>query len=243
LLVPAELLLKRLSYTHFVQLMPLDDLLKRSFYEIECIKGTWSVSVLKRQIHSLLYERTGLSRKPEQLVSRIEDTSPISKPMDIIKSVYAFEFLEISNQFAVEESELETALLDHLQEFLLELGRGFCLEVRQQKILIGDEYFFIDLVFYHRLLKCHVLVDLKIGAFNHTDAGQLNTYLNYYKAEVTPPGDNAPVGILLVTHKNHALVQYATAGMDNHLFVSKYLVQLPDTTQLQTFTQEELKRL
>ncbi len=126
---------------------------------------------------------------------------------------------------------------------LLELGRGFCLEARQQKILIGDEYFLVDLVFYHRLLKCHILVDLKIGTFNHTDAGQLNTYLNYYKAEVTPPEDNPPVGILMVTHKNQALVQYATAGMDNHLFVSKYLVQLPDTAQLQTFIQEELKRL
>jgi len=243
LLVPAELLLKRLSYTHLVQLMPIDNLLKRSFYEVECIKGTWSVSALKRQIHSLLYERTGLSRKPEQLVSRIEDTSPMSKPMDIIKSVYAFEFLDIAHNLAVEESELETALLDHLQEFLLEMGRGFCLEARQLKILIGDEYFFIDLVFYHRLLKCHVLIDLKMGAFSHNDAGQLNTYLNYYKAEVTPPEDNPPVGILLVTHKNHALVQYATAGMDNHLFVSKYLVQLPDTAQLQTFIQEELKRL
>jgi predicted nuclease of restriction endonuclease-like (RecB) superfamily len=242
-LVPAELLLKRLSYTHLVQLMPIDDPLKRSFYEVECIKGTWSVSALKRQLHSLLYERTGLSRKPEQVVSHLEDTTPLSSPMDIVKSVYSFEFLEISNQFAVEESELETALLDHLQEFLLELGRGFCLEARQQKILIGDEYFFIDLVFYHRLLKCHVLVDLKMGAFNHNDAGQLNTYLNYYKAEVTPPEDNPPVGILLVTHKNNALVQYATAGMDNHLFVSKYLVQLPDTVQLQTFIQEELRRL
>lgn len=242
-LVPAELLLKRLSYTHLVQLMPIDDPLKRSFYEVECIKGTWSVSALKRQIHSLLYERTGLSRKPEQVVGHLKDITPLSSPMDIIKSVYAFEFLEISNQNAVEESKLETALLDHLQEFLLELGRGFCLEARQQKILIEDEYFFIDLVFYHRLLKCHVLVDLKMGAFSHTDAGQLNTYLNYYKAEVTPPEDNPPVGILLVTHKNNALVQYATAGMDNHFFVSKYLVQLPDTVQLQTFIQEELKKL
>lgn len=143
----------------------------------------------------------------------------------------------------VEESDLETALLTHLQEFLLELGHGFCFEARQKKILIGDEYYFIDLVFYHRILKCHVLIDLKVEPFNHQNAGQLNTYLNYYKKEMAEPADNPPVGILLVTDKNTALVEYATAGMDNALFVSKYLVHLPDAAQLQQFVQNELKQL
>jgi hypothetical protein len=134
-------------------------------------------------------------------------------------------------------------LLDHLQIFLLEMGRGYCFESRQQKILIGDEYFFIDMVFYNRILKCHVLVDLKVEAFTHHNAGQLNTYLNYYKKEVMEPGDNPPVGILMVTDKNKALVEYATAGMDNQLFVSKYLVQLPSEEQLLAFVEKELKKV
>lgn len=133
----------------------------------------------------------------------------------------------------ISESQLEQTLLDHLQQFIVELGNGFCFEARQKKILIGDEYFFIDLVFYHRILKCHVLIDLKVDEFNHINAGQLNTYLNYYKKEVMQQSDNPPVGILMVTNKNEALVEYATAGMDNVLFVSKYLVQLPSKEQLQ----------
>jgi len=141
----------------------------------------------------------------------------------------------------VEESDLETALLDHLQEFMMEMGHGFCLEARQKKILIGDEYFFVDLVFYHRILKCHVLVELKVEDFNHHNIGQLNTYVNYYKAEVMQTDDNPTVGILLVTQKNNALVEYATAGMDNQLFVSKYLVELPKKEELEEFIVNEMK--
>jgi len=126
---------------------------------------------------------------------------------------------------------------------MLELGHGFCLEARQKRILIGDEYYFIDLVFYHRILKCHVLVDLKIEEFNHNNAGQLNTYLNYYKKEVLLHDDNPPVGILMVTNKNQTLVEYATAGMDSQLFVSKYLVELPTREQLENFVLNELKQL
>ncbi len=207
------------------------------------MKGTWSVRELKRQINSLYFERSGLSKSPEKLSAMIAEKAEPLVPADIIKSVYTFEFLGLYAKDVVEEHDLETALLDHLQEFILELGRGFCFEARQQKILIGDEYFFIDLVFYHRILKCHVLLELKIDEFTHTNAGQLNTYLNYYKAEVTQPGDNPPVGILLVTNKNNTLVEYATAGMDNKLFVSKYLVQLPGKKQLEDFVSEELKKL
>ena len=143
----------------------------------------------------------------------------------------------------MEESDLETALLDHLQEFLIEMGYGFCLEGRQKKILIGDEYFFIDLVFYHRILKCHVLLELKVQEFKHINAGQLDTYLNYYKAEVMQPDDNPPIGILLVTNKNDALVQYAIAGMDKNLFISKYLIELPSKQQLEEFVKKELKKI
>jgi predicted nuclease of restriction endonuclease-like (RecB) superfamily len=198
---------------------------------------------LRRQINSLYFERSGISKNPAKLSTLVAEKAEPLQPADVIKSVYAFEFLGYKPKEVVEEQDLETALLDHLQEFLLELGHGFCFEARQQKILIGDEYFFIDLVFYHRILKCHVLIDLKIEEFNHVNAGQLNTYLNYYKKEVSEKTDNPPVGILLVTNKNEALVEYATAGMDNKLFVSKYLVQLPSKEQLQQFVQNELKQL
>jgi predicted nuclease of restriction endonuclease-like (RecB) superfamily len=241
--IPPEKLIAKLSYTHLVQLFPVTEPLKRVFYEIECIKGGWTVAELKRQINSLYFERSGLSKSPEKLSAMVAEKAETIQPADVIKSVYAFEFLGLHAKDVVEETDLETALLDHLQDFMLELGHGFCLEARQKRILIGDEYFFIDLVFYHRILKCHVLIDLKIEEFAHADAGQLNTYLNYYTAEVKQPGDNLPVGILLVTNKNQTLVEYATAGMDKQLFVSKYLVELPSKEQLENFVQNELKQL
>ncbi len=140
-------------------------------------------------------------------------------------------------------SHLEKALLDKLQQFIFELGYGFCLEARQKRILIGEKYYFIDLVFYHRILKCHVLIDLKIGEFEHGDIGQLNTYLNFYKEEMSEQGDNLPVGILLVAEKDHALVKYATAGMDENIFVQKYLLKLPDARMLQQHIEKELKEM
>lgn len=243
IVVPPDKIINRLSFSHIAELLQMDDSLKRAFYEIECIKGTWSVRELRRQINSLYYERSGISKKPEKLSAMIAEKAETLHPADVIKSVYTFEFLGLTAKDVVEESELETALLNHLQEFLIELGHGFCFEARQQKILIGDRYYFIDLVFYHRILKCHVLIDLKVEEFDHVNAGQLNTYLNYYKKEVSQPNDNPPVGILLVTNKNEALVEYATAGMDNKLFVSKYLVQLPSKEQLQEFVEKELKQL
>jgi predicted nuclease of restriction endonuclease-like (RecB) superfamily len=240
LYVPGEKLLSKLSFSHLVELIKIQDHLKRTFYEIECIKGTWSVRELKRQINSLYFERSGMSAKPEWLSELTQQKAETANPTDIVKSVYAFEFLGLKTKDALEESDLETALLDHLQDFMMEMGHGFCLEARQKKILIGDEYFFIDLVFYHRILKCHVLVELKIEDFNHHNIGQLNTYVNYYKAEVMQAEDNPTVGILLVTNKNNALVEFATAGIDNHLFVSKYLLELPKKEQLEAFINNEL---
>lgn len=243
MMLPPEKLISRLSFSHKVELLQIDDPLKRAFYEIEAIKGTWSIRELRRQINSLYYERSGISKSPAKLSAMVAENAEPLQLADVIKSVYAFEFLGLHPKDVVEETDLETALLDHLQEFLLELGHGFCFEARQQKILIGGEYFFVDLVFYHRILKCHVLIELKIEEFSHVNAGQLNTYLNYYKKEISEKSDNPPVGILLVTNKNEALVEYATAGMDNKLFVSKYLVRLPSKEQLQQFVQNELKQL
>lgn len=234
-------MIESLSFSHITLLITISDPLKRTFYTIEAIKGTWSVREMKRQINALLYERSGISKKPELLLPAI--TSIPEQQKGLVKDVYTFEFLGLPIKDAVEESDLESALLDHLREFILELGHGFCLETRQKRILIGNEYYFIDLVFYHRILKCHILIELKVEEFNHANAGQLNTYLNYYKKEIKEEGDNDPIGILLVTDTNEALVEYATAGMDQNLFVSKYLLQLPSIDKLTTFIKQELKSI
>jgi predicted nuclease of restriction endonuclease-like (RecB) superfamily len=237
-----ERLLDKISFTHIQNLIPIEDNLKRVFYEVECIKSTWSVRELKRQISTLYFERSALSKDAEAFSKLTQETIPsTTDPRHITKDIYTFEFLGLSEHLAVEESDLETALLTHLQEFLFELGHGFCLEARQKRILIGGEYYFIDLVFYHRLLKCHVLIELKIGDFSHENAGQLDTYLNYYKAEVLEKGDNPPIGLLLVADKNTPLVEYAIAGMDEQLFVKKYLVNLPKPKDLENFIINQLQ--
>jgi len=241
LFVPGDKILKKLSYSHIEQLLSIGEPLKRTFYEIECVKGAWSVRELKRQINSQYFERSELSRNPEQLAKLAQQEIKPQKSTDIIKNIYAFEFLDLPVKEIVEESDLEKALLDNLQQFILELGYGFCFEARQKRILIGEKYYFVDLVFYHRILKSHILIELKLGEFEHGDIGQLNTYLNYYKEEICEPDDNHPVGILLVAHKDHTLVKYATAGMDENLFVQQYMLKLPKTEILQKYIEKELK--
>jgi len=237
----SDTLLLKLSFSHFAELIKVENDVARAYYELECIQGTWSVRELRRQINSLYYERSRMSQNPDKLREAIALNSKTNAENDFIKSVYAFEFLDLNPKDVVEESDLEKALVDHLQEFMLELGHGFCLEARQKKILIGDTYFFIDLVFYHRILKCHVLVELKVDAFSHAHISQLNTYVNYYRKEVKTRLDKPPIGILLVTNKNHSLVEYATAGMDNRMFVSKYLLKLPSKELLEDFISSEIK--
>jgi predicted nuclease of restriction endonuclease-like (RecB) superfamily len=195
LFLPGEKILSKLSYSHLELLLGIDEPLKRTFYEIECIKGAWSVRELKRQINSLYFERSGLSKNPEKLAQLVQQKTKPQETTDIIKNIYAFEFLDLPLKEIVEESDLEKALLDNLQQFIIELGYGFCFEARQKRILIGEKYYFLDLVFYHRILKCHVIIDLKIGEFEHGDIGQLNTYLNFFKEEISEPDDNLPVGL------------------------------------------------
>jgi predicted nuclease of restriction endonuclease-like (RecB) superfamily len=242
IIIPPKKLIESLSFSHFILLLQIQDPIKRAFYELECIKGVWDIKTLKRQISTLYFERSGLSKDPKRLSEIIQANIEPTNSIDIIKSPYTFEFLGLQAKDVVYEDDIEQALIEHLQEFILELGDGFCFEARQKSILIGDEYFFIDLVFYHRILKCHILLELKIDDFKHNYVGQLNTYVNYYKAEVMRPDDNPPIGILLVTDKNKTLVEYALAGMDNQLFVSKYLVQLPNKDQLLRFIEQELKQ-
>ncbi len=241
LFAPPKVLLSKLSFSHFIELIKISDSLKRTFYELECIKGTWSVRELKRQIASLYFERSGLSKNPEKLADLVHQRTKPQTSKDIIKNVYAFEFLDLEIKSIVEESDLETALLDHLQKFMIELGNGFCFEARQKRLLIGENYYFVDLFFYHRILKCHILIELKIGAFDHNNIGQLNTYINYVKQEISEPTDNPPIGILLVAEKDNTLVKYATAGMDENLFVQKYVLQLPKLEQLKAYIEHELK--
>jgi len=237
LVIPIQKLISQLSYTHLEQMMSIDEPTKRAFYEVECIKNTWSVSQLKRQVNSLYYERSAMSKQPELLSNKQISTQ------DVVHDVYALEFLGLPVKNAVSESDLEQAILDNIEHFLLELGHGFCFEARQKKILIGNEYFFVDLVFYHRVLKCHVLIDLKVEGFSHANAGQINTYINYYKAEEMEENDNPPIGILFVTDKNKTLVEYATAGMEEQLFVKQYLVNLPDKERMEQLIAKEIKSI
>ena len=234
-------LISNIPYSHIVELLKIDDPIKRLFYEIESIKGTWSVRELRRQISTLFFERTAMSKKPEMLVESIQKPNITLNVNEIVKSHFAFEFLGYKSKDAVYESDLEQAIMDNLQEFLLEMGNGFCFEARQKKILIEDEYFFIDLVFYHRILHCHVLVEIKVDEFKHEYIGQLNVYLEHYKRNIMLPKDNPPVGILLVTNKNSTLVEYAKGTMDNNLFVSKYLLELPNKDDLIKMIVKELK--
>lgn len=227
-------LISSISFTHFIELMKIDNPVKRMYYEMLTIQTGLSVRELKRQIGALSYERIGLSGDIECALTTIQQKIHPQTITDVVKDDYFFEFLNIPQQRAslLKESDLETLLLDHLRDFIVELGNGFCFEARQKRILIGDEYYFIDMVFYHRILKCHILCECKISAFDHAHVSQLYSYLNYYKAEIMEPDDNPPIGILLVTDKNDALVQYATAGMDEQIFVSKYRLQLPTEQQL-----------
>jgi len=228
-----------LRFSHFVELLRIDDPEKRAFYEIECLKAGWSVRELKRQVGSLLFERLGLSTDKEKLLRITSDNTAAVRPADVIKDPYIFEFLGLTPSEAMREHDLETALLDHLQEFLLELGVGFCFEARQKKIRIGASDYFVDLVFYHRRLHCHVLVELKIEAFSHHNAGQLNTYLNYFQKHELADGDNPPIGLLLCTDQDQTLAEYALGGMDENLFVSTYQVALPKREELIRFLESQ----
>lgn len=241
--VDAKLLISRLSFTHIVELMGEKDPKKRLFYEVQAIKGNWSVRELKRQMESLLYERTGLSTNKQGLILDLNKQAEPLTPQGIMRDPYVFEFVGLEPKEKFTESDLEDALISHLQMFLLELGKGFCFEARQKRLTIDGEYYYVDLVFYHRILKCHILIDLKTRKFQHTDAGQMNFYLNYFKDNEVSEGDNPPVGIVLCTNKKTSTVKYATGSLDNQLFVSRYQVQLPTAEELEEFIKQDLKLL
>jgi predicted nuclease of restriction endonuclease-like (RecB) superfamily len=237
-----ELLLSRLNFSHFIELIQTDSDLKRLFYEIEAMKNNWTVRDLQRAMSTSLYERTGLSTNKEAVIQKIKE-GHVLNPSDILRNPYILEFLGFEEKAEFSESDLETAIINDLQSFLIELGRGFCFEARQKRITFDNTHYHIDLVFYHRILKCHVLIDLKLGVFDHSDAGQMNMYLNYYTENEMSEGDNPPIGILLCAQKNESLVRYATGGLSQQIFVSKYLVNLPKEEELIAFIKHEQDKL
>lgn len=237
---PGKTIISHLSFTHLREIMTLDDPLARYFYEQECIKCTWSVRELRRQISTNLYVRTGISANPEKLLSLPSVQGHDSTELQI-RQPFTFEFLGLKAQEVVDEHDLEDALISHLQEFILELGKGFCLEARQKRIIIDDEYYYPDLVFYNRILHCGVIIELKNEEFSYENFGQLNAYVSHYRENEMQPGDNPPIGILLCTRKGKKMVEYALAGMDNNLFVSTYMLQLPDKKTLEDFLLKQLE--
>jgi predicted nuclease of restriction endonuclease-like (RecB) superfamily len=237
-----EQLIKHFSFSHFVELMRISEPLKRAFYEIEGINGCWSVPQLKRQIESLLFERTGLSTNKKGMVETAHSQNVPANIDDVFRDPYILEFTGLPERHEYSESDLESALIGHIQSFLIELGNGFCFEARQKRITLDNEHDRIDLVFYHRILRCHVLIDLKVRKFQHGDAGQMNFYLNYYRENEMAEGDNPPIGLILCTDRNETRVKYATTGMDNQLFVSKYLTALPSEEQIQKFLENDRGR-
>lgn len=237
-----DLLLSRLSFSHFVELLTIETPLKRAFYEVQTISNNWSVRELKRALETSLYERTGRS-KDKAAVLAAHTGHGLPTVADVLREPYVLEFLNLPDSLALRESDLEAAIVGQLERFLLEMGRGFCFEARQKRLTFDNDHLFVDLVFYHRILKCHVLVDLKIGAFSHADAGQMNVYLNYYREHEMSAGDNPPIGIILCAQKNDALVHYATGGLSQQVFASRYLLNLPTEAELRRLIEGEQDRL
>ncbi len=228
-----------MSWSHYVEILKADNDLEISFYTRQCEKEHWSVRELKRQMKSMLFHRLALSKDKEGVLEIAQKGTEIQQPEDLIKDPYVFEFLGLPSQERVLEGELEQRLIQNLELFLLELGKGFAFVGRQYKITLANRHFYVDLVFYHRILKCFVLIDLKRGEIEHNDIGQMNMYLNYFTKEENTEGDNPPIGIVLGAYHDRVMVEYATANMTNNLFVSKYQLYLPDRQQLQ----RELERL
>lgn len=231
-----------LSYSHLLELSRIDPPLARAFYELETLKSRWSVRELKRQRDSMLFERIGLSKDVDAAAalaqSRIQPDVP-ADPEHIVRDPYVLEFLGLEGRMLPNESELESALLTHLQAFLLELGGGFAFVGRQYRITVGGRHNFIDLVFYHRGLRCLVAIELKLGRFTHEHAGQMNFYLNWLRENAALPDENPPIGIVLCADKDAEEVHYATGGLDRQVFVSRYLTALPSEEQLRRWLTDE----
>ncbi len=230
----------KLSWSHICELIKIDDELERSFYEKECVVENWNVRTLRRQMDSALFLRLDSSRDKEGILKLAQNGIECQSPEDIVKSTYTLEFLDIPEQEKYSENDLEQKIIDNLQKFLLELGKGFTFVKRQYPLTINNVHYHVDLVFYHRILKCFVLIDLKKNSVQHEDIGQMNMYMGYFAIEENMPDDNPPIGIILSKNKDELLVEYATYGMDSNLFVSKYELYLPNRKELEKLVKDIL---
>lgn len=228
----------KLTWSHICELITADDPLEREFYEKECIDGNWDVRSLHRQMESGLFLRLAASKDKQGILKLARDGQSVQKPQDVVKNTYTLEFLGMKDLYS--ESELEQRLIDNMQTFLLELGKGFSLYGRQYPLTINNHHYHVDLVFYHRILRCFILVDLKKGAVKHRDIGQMNMYLGYFAKEENLEGDNPPIGIIMSHFKDELMVEYATYGMDSNLFVSKYELYLPNKEELRKLVNQTL---
>lgn len=239
IIMDSELLFNRLSFTHLAAIISLKNPMQRAFYEIMAIKGTWSVRELQRQIDTNYFERSGWSQNIDELAKLVNHNAEIATLSTDIKSPFVFEFLGLKAKDVVEESDLETALMDNLQDFILELGMGFCFEERQKKLLIDDRYYKADLVFYHRVLKRHVIIELKAHRLDYSDVAQLNMYLAYFRKNIMLSDDNEPIGILLCSEVGQEMAEYTMIGADTNLFLTKYQLELPSTERMTDFLRKE----
>lgn len=233
-----------LSWTHICELLIIEDNDKRSFYEKESVNSSWSVRELKRQINSSLYERLLLSQgknNKEKVLQLAQKGQELSQPEDLIKDPYVFEFLGIPENKPLLEKEFEAKLIRHIEEFLLELGRGFMFVGSQQRITINNTHYYVDMVFYNKILRSYILIELKTTKLNIADGGQLNTYLNYYKTEINESDDNPPIGIILCAEKDEITAEYILDGFQNKVFASKYVTILPDKKTLVEEVEHVLK--
>lgn len=232
-----------LSWTHYRLLLRVEKETARSFYLNEAVNSRWSTRELERQINSLLYERLALSRGKEKVLALAEEGQLVRTPQDLIKDPFVLEFLNVAEPHALREKDLEQGLIDHLQTFLLELGRGFAFVARQKRITIDGDHFYIDLVFYNFLLKCFVLLDLKIGKLTHGDIGQMDFYVRYFEQEEKAPDDNPTIGLILCSDKNEAIVKYTLLAESRQIFASRYKLYLPTEAELQRELHDERAKI
>lgn len=232
---------EKLTWSHICELITIDDPLEREFYLNECISEGWTVDALHRQKESGLFMRLALSKDKKGVIELAHKGQMIQTPEDVVKDTYTLEFLGINDKKRYKESELEQKLIDNMQKFLLELGKGFTFVGRQYALTINNVHYHVDLVFYHRILKCFVLIDIKRGAVKHKDIGQMNMYMGYFAKEENVEGDNPPIGIVMSHYKDELMVEYATYGMDSNLFVSKYELFLPNKEELRKLVMNVLK--
>ncbi|GHT21679.1 DUF1016 domain-containing protein [Bacteroidia bacterium] len=230
----------KLSWSHYCELVKISDDKERSFYYQQNILENWSVAELKRQKNSGLFMRIALSEDKSGILKLAQKGRIIESPADVVKDVYVFEFIKIPEPYHISETDLETRLIDNLQTFLLEMGKGFTFVGRQYRMMINNTPFRVDLVFYHRYLRCFVLIDLKIKEVKHDDIGQMNMYMGYFAKEENIEGENPPIGIILSKDKDELLVEYATYGMSSQLFISKYQLYLPNKEELRSIINQQL---